>query len=752
MNYQEFLEQKRIIDRPSGHNPEGLNEALFDFQHDIVVWALKRGRAAIFADCGLGKTPMQLSWASDVVRETSGNVLVLAPLAVSKQTQREGLKFGIPTTICRTQDDVQPGINIANYEMLHHFDPSQFSGVVLDESSILKSYTGKFRTQIIDAFADTPYRLACTATPSPNDFTELGNHAEFLGIMGREQMLSMFFINDAGDTGTWRLKGHAEQEFWKWVCSWAVLIRKPSDLGYDDKTFVLPALSIHDRVVKTAKALDGQLFLVEAKTLQERRQARRQSLDERCRLAAELINASNDSWLVWCDLNDEGDLITSLVNGAVQVQGSDTPEHKESALMRFASGDLRVLVTKPKIAGFGMNFQCCHNMVFIGLSDSYEAYYQAVRRCWRFGQEHEVHAYVITSDLEGNVVKNIQRKEQDSARMANEMVQHMAYISTMEIHKMQKQESAYLTNEATGDNWTVKLGDAIELIKDVKDSSIHYSIFSPPFASLFTYSNSERDMGNCKSVEEFQTHFKFLVADLFRVIMDGRLVSFHCMNLPATITHDGFIGMKDFRGLLIHMFEDVGFIYHSEVCIWKDPLVQATRTKTLTLAHKQISKDSSRCSMGYPDYIVTMRKPGTNTEPISHGRGFERYAGEREEPTAPKTDDPRSNKYSHHVWQRYASPVWMDIRQTHTLNSIKSEKDEKHICPLQLDTIDRCLDLWSNPGDLVLSPFTGIGSEGYQAIKMGRKFLGFELKPEYFETAVSNIKKAETDKESGMLF
>jgi len=752
MEYSAFLEHKEIRDIPTGHEPSEISDMLFDFQKDIVRWALRRGRAAIFADCGLGKTPMQLEWAKNVCAHTGGDVLILAPLAVSKQTVREGIKFGVHVNICRTQEDVEPGINIANYEMLHRFNASSFAGIVLDESGILKSHTGKYRTQIIDDFRDTPYKLACTATPAPNDYVELGNHAEFLGTMLRSEMLSMFFINDAGDTGTWRLKGHAQHEFWGWVCSWAVMIRKPSDLGYDDADFSLPALDISEHVVKCDKPLTGFLFHMAANTLSERRKARRESMDLRCTLAASLANGNNEQWLIWCDLNDESHALSEMIDGAVEVTGSDTNEHKEKAMMGFSSGEVRVLVSKPKIAGYGMNWQNCHNIAFVGLSDSYEAYYQAVRRCWRFGQKNKVNSHIITSELEGNVVANIKKKEHDAMEMAAGMVHNMAAISSQEIKGQTKTISEYQTETITGDGWEIINGDCVEMVSKTADESIDYSIFSPPFASLFTYSNSNRDMGNCKNVDAFEAHFKFLVVELFRVIKKGRLLSFHCMNLPSTITHDGIIGMKDFRGLLIRMFESAGFIYHSEVCIWKDPLLQAVRTKTLTLAHKQISKDSSMCAQGYPDYIVTMRKPGKNAEPIAHGRGFESYAGEMDEPKDPKTNDARGNKYSHHVWQRYASPVWFDIRQTYTLNTIKAEKDEKHVCPLQLDTIERCLDLWSNPGDTVLSPFLGVGSEGYQSVRMGRKFVGVELKPEYFEQAYKNILKAEKTKDQLSLF
>lgn len=311
-----------------------------------------------------------------------------------------------------------------------------------------------------------------------------------------------------------------------------------------------------------------------------------------------------------------------------------------------------------------------------------------------------------------------------------------------------------ILNQSIGNNWALYHGDSIEVLKGIPAESIHYSIFSPPFASLFTYSDSERDMGNCKKDQEFVDQFMFLLPELYRVMMTGRLVSFHCMDLPATITHDGFIGLKDFPGILIRAFQDAGFIYHSRVVIWKDPLVQAVRTKSLSLAHKQISKDSSRCAMGLPDYVVTMRKPGDNPEPISHGRGFESYIGEKPEPDAKKTNNPRTNKYSHKVWQRYASPVWMDIRQTNTLNiqQARDDRDEKHICPLQLDTIARCLELWSNPDDIVLSPFAGIGSEGYQSLMSGRRFIGIELKESYYNQAVKNLNKIETEPQQLELF
>lgn len=303
-----------------------------------------------------------------------------------------------------------------------------------------------------------------------------------------------------------------------------------------------------------------------------------------------------------------------------------------------------------------------------------------------------------------------------------------------------KDKNTKVIDQKITKQWSCYHGDCVSVLRKIPSDSIHYSIFSPPFSSLFTYSASIRDMGNSTD-KEFYTHFDFLIPELYRVIMPGRLVSFHCMNIPLTIGKDNVMGIKDFRGEMIRAFTNQGFIYHSEVCIWKDPLLQATRTKMLSLAHKQISKDSSRCNMGLPDYIVTMRKPGVNSELISHGRGFEEYIGERDEPKFEKNDNHSKNKYSHRVWQRYASPVWFDIRQGNTLNIrlAKEKNDERHICPLQLDVIARCLELWTNKNDIVLSPFMGIGSEGYESVKMGRKFMGIELKEIYYKIAIKNL-------------
>ena len=741
VDYAEFLERKRIADPPTGFDPPEINEQLFPFQRDIVRWACRRGRAAIFADCGLGKTPMQLEWARLVSAHSAGPVLILAPLAVSRQTKREGEKFHVPVTICRNQDDVRDGVNIANYEMLEHFTPEAFVGVVLDESSILKAYGGKRCNQIIDTFKALPYKLACTATPAPNDYMELGNHAEFVGAMTRGEMLSMFFVHDGGETSKWRIKGHAEDKFWEWVASWAVMLRKPSDLGYDDAAFILPKLTVSHSQVMDAAPTPGMLFKLEARTLEERREARRGSLEERVAAVAEMVNESREQWLVWCNLNTESEQLTKAIADAVEVTGSDPDEHKETAMMDFAAGKIRVMVTKPKIAGFGMNWQNCHNVAFCGLSDSFESYYQAVRRCWRFGQERPVNVHIVTSAAEQSVVENIARKEADAAKMAEGMVIHMHAINERELHGgIMRDVAVYAEDDVKNDDWHMMLGDCVERTREIKSESVGFTIFSPPFSSLYTYSNSERDMGNSRDDGDFHQHFGFLIDELMRVTMPGRLVSVHCMNLPSTIQHNGYIGLRDFRGDIIRDFTARGFIYHSEVCIWKDPVTAMQRTKAIGLLHKQLVKDSCMSRQGVPDYLCTFRKPGANPQPVAGELGY--WTGD---------DSFRSTgRLSIDLWQRYASPVWMDINPSRTLQkeSAREEKDERHICPLQLDVIERACQLWSNPGDMVLSPFAGIGSEGFVAVKMGRRFIGVELKRSYFDQAVKNLARAKQEQGS----
>lgn len=424
-DYEAFLASKGRLAQPIGFECEPSEAYLFPFQRDLVRWSVRRGRAALFADTGLGKSRMQIEWARLVSAHTGGNVLILAPLAVAAQSVREAANIGVTVTLCRDGADVRPGINITNYDRLHRFDPTRFAAVVLDESSCIKHHDTKTLAQLMAAFAGTHYRLCATATPAPNDFAELGTHAEFLGVCTRQEMLSEYFVHDSGDTQTWRLKGHARDAFWSWVASWGALVRRPSDLGYDDAGYALPPLHIeHRRIAVDTKTLRnmGVLFAEEARSLTERRDARKASAEARIAMCAELISSQPDEqWLVWGDFNAETEGVTRAVPGAVEVRGPDDPESKESSMLAFADGGIRVLVTKPSIAGFGLNWQRCARIIFVGVSDSYESFYQAIRRCWRFGQVRPVKVYVLASEAEGAVVDNLHRKELDAQRMAEDL-------------------------------------------------------------------------------------------------------------------------------------------------------------------------------------------------------------------------------------------------------------------------------------------------------------------------------------------
>lgn len=449
--YGDFLARKRFIATPAGFEIDHVSPLLFDWQQVISRWAVRKGKCAIFADCGMGKTFMQLFWAWVVSRHTGGNVLILAPLAVAEQTQQEGEKFGINVTVCRHQSDMRSGVNVANYEMLHEFDLSVFFGIVLDESSILKAQDSKTRKQLTDGCAAVPYRLCCSATPSPNDYMELGNHAEFLGIMTRAEMLATFFVHDGGDTSKWRLKGHAVDDFWRWVCSWAVMIRKPSDIGYSDEGFWLPPINRQQITVESG-VLDGMLFATEASTLSERRDARRESLTARVSEAARLANETHagESMLLWCDLNSESVALAAAIPDAVEVTGADPLHVKRQAMNDFTAGRIRVLVSKPTICGYGMNWQHCRNMAFVGLSDSFEQVYQAERRCWRFGQKQTVNSYLITSEAEGAVLRNQERKLADFERMNAAMIRHMQTEMRRQLGVTMRDEIPYNPTQIMG--------------------------------------------------------------------------------------------------------------------------------------------------------------------------------------------------------------------------------------------------------------------------------------------------------------
>lgn len=725
--YAEFLQRKTATAPAVGLTVplEAISPVLYPFQRQLVQWALRKGRAALFADTGLGKTRMQCEWA----RLTGQRTLIVAPLAVAQQTVREAAALGITVTYARRQDQAGDGLTITNYEMLDHFDAGAFGAVVLDESSILKGVDSKTRGKLIEMFRATPYRLACTATPAPNDIAELANHAEFMGVCTREEMLSMFFVHDESD---WRLKGHAHEAFHRWMASWAMMVKLPSDIGFPDDGYVLPPLTVTPEWVEgdalAVAQASGQLFPTGLKGITGRTAARRLTVAAKVERAASIVNGSQEQWIVWCGLNDEGQQLAAAVPGSVLVEGKDSLEAKVGAIEGFLSGQHRVMVTKASIAGWGLNLQHCHNMLFLGLNDSYESYYQAIRRCWRFGQTRPVNVRVVLSDLERPVLENVQRKESQAAELSQQMVRHVSEYQRGELGILNISRNGYHEDETVGDGYRMLRGDCVDWLRRMDANSVDLSVFSPPFLSLYVYSDSERDMGNSRTGDEFFQHFGFLVSELWRVMKRGRNVACHVSQVPAKLITDGYIGLKDFRGDVIHEFECHGFIYHGEVCIDKDPQAQAIRTKSKGLLFAQLRKDASWLRPAMADYILVFRKPGENAVPI----------------LPDLTND---------EWIQWARPIWYGIREADTLHvaEARAEQDERHVAPLQLGTIERCIRLWSNKGETVLSPFAGIGSEGYVALRNGRRFVGVELKQKYYETAVRNLERAITRNGQGKL-
>lgn len=724
MNYEEFLKTKEKSFISSGFeiDENELNVNLFDFQKYIVSTALSKGRFAIFADCGLGKTLMQLSWAEEVYKHTGCKVLVLAPLAVVEQTKDEADRFGIN----------KDSFDITNFDQLKNTDCSIYSGVVLDESSILKGRDGKLSRLIIDTFENTPYKLACTATPSPNDHMELGQHSEFLGAMSYLEMLAMFFVHDGGETSKWRLRKHATDDFWKYVCTWSISLDNPKTLGFDSCGYDLPEIEYVEHIIPVENNTNT-LFGDVAVSATDLHKDLKRSFDKRIEKTLELVNNSNDQWLIWTLKNDEANELNKLLEDSVNVQGSDSPEYKAKNLNGFAKNKFRNLVTKTSIASFGMNYQNCNKMVFTSYDFKFEAFYQAVRRSYRFGQKNKVEVHILVPESQVNVRTTILEKESKH----KEMIKQMAKYSADTDYKLNKSNFIVKNKEVKTDDYHILNGDCVQEIKKIEDNKADLVVFSPPFAELYVYSDKAEDMGNVSDYKEFEQHFRYLIPELKRTLKAGRICAIHCMDLPVQKGKEGYIGLRDFSGMLIDWFTNEGFIYHSKVTVWKNPVTEMQRTKALGLLHKTIKKDSVMSRVGIPDYILFFRNEGDNETPIEHQ----------------DLDSNLPNYLPVDLWQKYASPVWYDVDYSRTLQyrSARDGNDEKHICPLQLDTIERIIHLYTNEGETVLSPFGGIGSEGFQAIKMGRKSISIELKESYFSINSKNHNAAVLEKNSELL-
>lgn len=926
-DYQTFLESKRHTVSDSGVSvmPDAVHPKLFDWQKQIVLWALRKGRAAVFLDTGLGKTFIQLEWA----RILGHPALIVAPLSVARQTVREALKLGLEVRYVRGQGDVTPDhkLWITNYEMVESFDLSWFGSVVLDESSILKAIDGKTRKKLTSLCRQTPYKLCCTATPAPNDYTEIGNHAEFLGICTIPEMLATFFINankehtlQYGDEtyrkkgsnkgGTeWRIKHHAEERFFEWLSSWAITMTKPSDLGYDDDGFILPELRLHPVFVETQYKGD-QLFFTGLHGIADRADTRRSTLDKRmdalsiaisspnsynnsdeytrdvsatllqeaqgqevrtgqgqgsqphartkgttqgiheaisapefrqveanARSGAEskcaqagvicerriskvdsqgssedmAANASRDAtqsetkalcdrscllfksdggtgdalrnlrdaigqsedisvcgslphngqgqgialrklqsgdrqddgqplpasegrtvhrdqWVIWCGLDAEQRAVEKLLgDDCLSIYGILPPDEKERRLLSWLDGERPFLVSKPRVCGFGLNLQQSHKMAFLGLNDSWETFYQAVRREWRYGQTDPVDVHIIMSDVEAEIYQNVMRKDAMAQRLRSKLIEQIRKYERRELGMSDDLTVDYTADTKRGDGWVAMLGDSCERLKDIPDNSIDMSVYSPPFADLFTYTASDRDLGNSRDWPEFFKHYDFIIREVLRVTKPGRLTCVHTSDIPALAQKDGYIGIKDFPGAVIKAYEQNGWILHGRCFVQKNPQAQAIRVKSKALLFVQMRKDSSDSRPALIDQILLFKKPGENAVPVT-----------------PVANGDMDNE----TWIEWAHGIWLGIRETETLqySRARGADDEKHICPLQLGTIERCIKLYSNPGETVLTPFGGIGSEAYMALKLGRKAVLIELKPEYFNVAIQNLKAAQASR------
>lgn len=1077
--YLELIQRKLDEWTPCGVtvDAEDIHPSLFPFQRAIVQWAASMGRAAIFAGCGLGKSRMALEWGRLVA--PNGIILIYTPLTVAEQFIEEAAVVGITARYVYSPSDITgPGFYITNYERIEKFADVAVDAVIGDELSIIKNFNSKTRDLMINQYKNTPYRLSCTATPAPNDITEIANQAEFLGVKSRVEMLATFFIHD--DTG-WRLKGHATREFYRWLASWSVYLRNPADIGFDGSAYVLPELRLHDEVVSAEVIPEGHLFPVEMSVGVVGRSAlRKATLVDRVSRVVELVSGNDDQWLIWVGLNDESEAVRRAIPDAVTVEGNDTLEDRLTALRAFKSGAARVLISKPKVSGFGINFQHCHRMVFCGINDSWEQYYQAIRRCWRFGQRHPVDVHIVSSNSEAAIVANVKNKEEQARIMGEQIIEHVGALNVANLNKSAKREiTPGVKDVARGDKWELWNGDCVEVLRDqIPADSVDLSVYSPPFATLFTYSDDIRDMGNNRDHDAFFEQFGFFVSEMLRVTKPGRLTCVHVQQLTTRKNTEGHVGLKDFRGRVIEEYRNAGWIHFGETVIrkcpqalrdgtpvltptgWKAieslsvgdrvigsngwpttvlgvwpqgerPLYRVTtcegdqvdcdgehlwnvrsqratskglefetwKTKDLvayglkspsnkrrfelpqvqpvnfapqekplpihpyTLGallgdgmiterasvgicsdpevvarcpipadHQWVPRASREYARGVAVYQVTcnrwhendvldsLRKLGVqgcrswekfipedyrlssigerrellrgllDTDGKINKRGgiwyhttSERLAddvrflvnslGGRARVTSSEggkyecqgesrtgrtmynvsislcgswnpftvphkaerwTDSRRQNRLmiesiepvdtanctcitvaaqdglfvtkdfvvthnsqairtkahslmfvtfnkdransrpclvdyvlvfkkpgenavpivgdlDNDTWIKWADAIWSDIRESDTLNTkaAKSEADEKHICPLQLPVIERCVRLWSNPGEHILSPFAGIGSEGHEAIRLGRLFTGIELKPEYWQQAQLNIQRAEhvTDNE-----
>ena len=908
MEYSDFLQTKIISVNEVGFDisENEVNSLLFPFQRDIVMWAIRLGRAAIFADCGMGKSFMQLEWARIVSEKTKRPVLIVAPLGVTGQTVQEAEKLGMELKYCRSQSDSDGVTNdITNYEMLGKFNLAHYSGLVIDESSILKNYTGKTKKLIIEMAQSVEYRLACTATPAPNDHLELGNHAEFLGIMRSREMIQRWFVNDSMRAGGYRLRKHGESDFWQWVASWAVSIQKPSDIGdYSDDGYILPELNFIGHIVPVDHKRawgevngNGQasLLLVNNTSATGMHKEKRATLKKRMKQAADTVKEiqkknPDEYIIVWCEYNYEADLLVELLPDAIEIRGNEKLDVKQQKLLDFSNGKYQVLITKPKIAAHGLNWQHAGSQVWVSINHKFEQFYQGYKRSHRFGRKFPVDCHIIYAGSEGGILSNLTRKHAEHEMMQHEMVRAMQENGmSVKADRRLSLVSDWGEYEC-GDGWKLYHGDSAQTWQNEPDESVDFFVQSPPFKSLYIYSSNVEDLGNCATDDQFYYQYQFILQHELRLLKPGSYKAEHCKDLPLYQNRDGAMGLQDFPGELIKAHLEAGFEFVDWMTIWKDPVVEMQRTKNAGLLWSSaFCERAERARQGMADYTLIFRKPdgevkqpkikhtklpesvvnrcidlwtnaGENVQSPYHkirngelidlmivdnsskvmpqidsilhwlrpGRNlvvnidnpldmmdlindvmphglvfhsrvaltngnwllvFRKWVDEMAEDKNEDiihvkhdivasehefigNDGPEfwdsDRDYSIQVWQRYASPVWFDldglpdnheniwfdIDQTNVLNHriAREDGDEKHICPLQIDLIERCISLYTEKGQRVASSFVGVGSEMATAIEMGREARGSELKRSYYELACSHLRQAVTNLKRPSLF
>jgi DNA modification methylase len=790
---------------------ESINPILFDMQIDIVLWCLKKGRVLVGLDCGFGKGPIQLEWLYQIHKRENRPVIMLAPPGVKTQFKAvEAPKFGYEVNIANEQSDIVNGINITNYERLmkretievykkevyfkrfahchpveikrntvgeedehgrliekgtiqierFRFDPRQFVAIALDEASILKHYGAKTRERLTRFAESIPFRICATATPAPNDIYELGSYAEFLGIMRSRQIKAKYFIQDGNTSTKFRLMKPAIEKWWEFVAGWAIIVMKPSDLGYSDEGYELPGLEEVKHILKDTTPSPGMLIPMPAKTLQDTERIKKKTVKERCKMVAEIANADNDHKLIFIRRNNEGILLNKLIPGSVEVAGRHSEEIKEKRLMGFAQGKYKILITKPKIGGFGLNLQeHCHRVISGNINYSNEEKYQYVRRVWRYGQVKDVKHDMITMDTEGDILYKLDQKEKGTQDMIKEVVKRMDIHDLNRSGRVKKDKSGYEEAEHFSEYWKLYLGDSCTRVLELEDQSLDTIMTSVPFPAMYAYTNFDQDIGNYETAEELCEHLKYVFARLLPKMKPGAISHIHIAQGVAFQNRHGYQGLWDFRGPLVKMMQEVGWEFYSEITIEKDPQTQAARNHSHPLMQKTVFTDAAALGASVPDYLILFKAPG-----------------EKEKVTALLSDPAIQGKYNSpdgwitmDMWINWASNVWLmhrkgmkwweGINVTKVLGALlnnktgerngfgiraaRDEEDEKHLCELQLDIIERCVAIHTKPGDLVCDPFNGIASVGFQSLLMGRRYVGFELKKSYWLTAIKNLEYCE---------